>query len=149
MHYAPDMAWQKLTSAQRQSLARLARRAWDKHLAWQSGAAFATWRHDQCIKAVGRRITEACQRDFLPLRAHFLDLIGLSGIALNVLLRSESEPHRIALYKLRRECAARRVDLSYAEAICRNQFKCSLDEANAKQLWCLLFTVRNRKQKAA
>lgn len=144
-NYAPDMAWEPLSKEQRQSLARLAKRAWNKHLAWKSSAAFDTWRHEQCIKAIGRRITEAGQRDFLPLRAHFLDLLGQSGVALNVLLQAESEPQRIALFKLQSECSARRLPLAYPEAICRRQYRCGLAEANAQQIWRLLFTVRNRR----
>jgi len=141
-NYAPDMAWLPLDRHQRQSLAMLARKAW---LKWGRGEAFDTWRHEQCIKAVGRRITEAGQRDFLPLRAHFLDLTGRPEVALNVLLQAESEPYRIALHRLQIECQKRRLPIAYPEAICRRQYRCGLSEASPQQIWRLVFTVRNRR----
>lgn len=141
--YAPDCAWQPLSREQRQGLAMLAKRAWRIH---GRGEAENSWRHAQCIRVCGRRITEAGQRDFLPLRAHFLDLVGQSGAAMNVHLAAESEPQRIALYKLTQECQKRRLPLAYPEAICRRQYKCCLAEASAPQIWRLLFTVRNRRQ---
>ena len=33
---------------------------------------------------------------------------------------------------------------SYAAAICRRQYRCALSEASDKQVWCLVYTVRNR-----
>lgn len=141
-HYAPDLAWQPLSREQRQGLAILSKRAWDR---WGRGVAFDAWRHEQCIKAVGRRITEAGQADFLPLRAHFLNLVGQSGAAMNTLLAAESEPRRIAMYKLTQECQRRGLRLAYAEAICRTQNRCALAEANAKQIWRLVFTIKNRR----
>lgn len=144
-HYAPDLAWELLNKKQRQRLATLARQAWLK-----SGReeTFDAWRHAQAIKACGRRITEAGQRDFLPLRAHFRDLIGRSDLALNDLLRAENEPQRIARHRLQIECQQRRLSLAYPESICQRQYRCSLAEASAKQLWCLIFTVRNRRSPA-
>ena len=104
------------------------------------------FRHAECIKVCGKRITEAAQRDFLPLKAHFQDLGGKSGQALNTLLRAESEPQRIAMHKLTQECRSRKLSLSYPEAICRKQYHCNLTQASAKQLWHLVFTIRNRRK---
>lgn len=140
--YAPDQAWRPLTPDQRTGLAMLAKRA---HVKMGRGENIDEWRHAQSIKAVGRRITEAGQRDFLPLRAHFLDLLGKSDVALNVLLRAESEPQRIALHMLQKACTERGLPLAYPEAICQKQNNCCLAEANAKQIWRLVFTVRNRR----
>jgi hypothetical protein len=135
-----------LTKHQRQSLAMLARRGWSK---FGSGRPFDQWRHHESIRVCGRRISEAAQRDFLTLRAHFLDLAGQSAAALRTHLEADSEPHRVALWHLRRECSRRRLPLDYAAAICRRQFRCHLPEANPKQIWCLIFTVRNRRKPAA
>lgn len=144
-HYAPDLAWQPLSPSQRSGLAMLAKKAWQK---WGRGENEHAWRHAQSITAVGKRITEAGQRDFLRLRAHFLDLAGQSGAALNVLLKAENEPQRIALHKLTRECSQRGLPLAYPEAICKRQYRCTLAEASAQQIWRLVFTVRNRRKPA-
>ena len=148
-NYAPDMAWEPHDRHQRQSLARLARRAWDKHLAWHNSTAFDTWRREQSIRSCGRRITEATQRDYLGLKAHFLDLLGESGQALNTLLRAESEPARIAAFKLNRLLVGLRLNRAYAEKICFCKFGCSLAEASASQIWKVFFTVKNRRKTAA
>jgi len=148
-HYAPDLAWQPLSKEQRQGLAMLAKRAFEKSSDFRLRTSdFDTWRREQSIKAVGKRITEAGQRDFLRLRAHFLDLAGQSGAALNVLLKAENEPQRIALHKLTRECSQRGLPLAYPEAICKRQYRCTLAEASAQQIWRLVFTVRNRRKPA-
>ena len=131
-----------LSSVQRQSIAALASKAY-KHLGVTD--AFDDWRREQCIEAIGRRITEACQQDFLQLRAYFQNLAGEPGVAMNTYLHAESEPLRMACYLLRRECAKKGLDLAYAEHICRVKNKCSIAQANLKQVYHLIFTVRNRK----
>lgn len=144
--YAPDCAWQPLSKEQRQGLAMLAKRAWRIH---GRGEDENTWRREQSIRACGRRITEAGQRDFLPLRAHFLDLVGASDVAMNCHLAHDTEPQRIALHRLTIECQKRRLPLAYPEAICRRQYKCCLAEASAPQIWRLVFTIRNRRPAAS
>lgn len=148
-----------LSSQQKQRLAILSREAYAKQpglvrgLEGKQGPSpvlkFDRWRHAQAIKAVGRRISEATQGDYLPLKAHFLDLAGKPVAAMQAHMRRETEPQRVALHKLTRECAAKGLDLSYAAAICRRQFRCALEEASEKQLWCLFFTVRNRRNSGA
>ena len=109
---------------------------------------FREWRHEQQLKACGKSSLRDCvQSDYLPLRAHFENLIGESDRALETHLRASSEPARIAMMKLRAACSEAGLDLAYPAKICRTQYKCDLDEANAKQLWRLVFTVRNRKKK--
>ena len=61
-------------------------------------------------------------------------------------MRVSVQEKEIALHKLTESCADRGLQMSYAEAICRRQYKCDLSEANAKQLWQLNFTVRNRRK---
>jgi hypothetical protein len=142
-NYAPSRDMAPLTREQKASLSMLARKAWRR---LGRGENENAWRHAQAIKAVGRRISEGVQRDFLPLRAHFLDLAGHTGAALDTLLAAESEKHRIALFKLGQACSQRGLPLSYPEAICKRQYRCSLAEATAPQIWRLFFTVRNRRQ---
>jgi hypothetical protein len=157
-----SFAWHPLTNEQKARLSILAREAFLKleagRLKLEEGrdldisqlpsadSRMTAFRHQESIKAIGKRITEACQRDFLPLKAHFQDLGGKSGQALNTLLRAESEPQRIAMHKLTQECRYRKLSLSYPEAICRKQYHCNLTQASAKQLWHLVFTIRNRRK---
>jgi hypothetical protein len=144
-----SFAWHPLTNEQKARLSILAREAFAKlnpgSLAGMD-RRITDFRHAECIKVCGKRITEAAQRDFLPLKAHFQDLGGKSGQALNTLLRAESEPQRIAMHKLTQECRYRKLSLSYPEAICRKQYHCNLTQASAKQLWCLVFTIRKRRK---
>jgi hypothetical protein len=41
------------------------------------------------------------------------------------------------------------VNINYAAVICRAQFKCELPLATDRQLWCLTFTIRNRRSRGA
>lgn len=135
-------AWHPLTREQKARLSILARDAFAK-----SGSGNAdSWRREVAIRACGRRISEAAQRDYLPLKAAFQDLAGESGRALETLLRAESEPQRVAMHRLTQECGKRGLRLAYPEAICRRQYHCALSEATPRQLWNLLYTVRSRRK---
>lgn len=136
----------RLTSVQKQRLAMLSRQAFAAQGRAVGETKFDLWRHEQAIKAVGRRISEALQADFLPLKAHFLNLLGKPVAAMQAHMRHETEPQRVALWKLARECEAKGLPLSYATTICRHQNRCRLEDASAKQLWRLVFTIRNRKR---
>lgn len=135
-----------LTRRQKMELCVAARAA---HRRMGGGAPADVWRRAEAVKAAGCRVSEATQNEYLRLLAHFQDLAGDSGRALETELRSAEEPRRVALRKLRLECAARGLSMGYPEAICRRQYKCGLDEAAPNQLWRLVFTVRNRRKKAA
>jgi hypothetical protein len=144
-----------LSREQKQRLAILSREAWERQPErvrrgeGTATARFNLWRHAQAIKCCGRRISEAVQGDFLPLKAHFLDLAGKPVAAMQAHMRRETEPQRVALHKLTRECEAKGLAIGYAAAICRTQYRCGLEEANEKQLWRLVYTVRNRRKAAA
>lgn len=109
-----------------------------------------SWRRSEQVAAVGKASLRDCvQADFLPLQAHFLRLGGEEGDATRTENRALAEPKRVAMAKLRAECAAREMALSYPAAICARQFKCRLEEASAGQIWKLVFTVRNRRKPVA
>jgi hypothetical protein len=109
---------------------------------------FQSWRREQQLIACGKSSLRECtQSDYLLLRAHFENLLGKSDRALETHLRAAQEPQRIAMMKLRAACADAGLDLAYPAKICRQQYKCELDEANANQLWRLVFTVRNRSKR--
>jgi hypothetical protein len=108
----------------------------------------SAWRHEQCFLAVGKDSLRDCvQGDYKKLFAHFLNLKGEPGRAVKAHMEVELEAGAIAMRKLERECAARGLELSYPAAICRNKFKCGLDEATPRQLWVLVFDVRTSKHK--
>lgn len=146
-----------LTNLQKAAIARLARTAWERQSldtqrqwAQEHGSfnkAFNAWRKVQQFTAVGvESLTEALsERDYLRLRAHFQDLAGDSGRALHTLLKHADEAQLRDLYLLEQACCDAGLSFpGYPAAICRQQFRCSLEAASSGQLRKLLFTVRNR-----
>lgn len=132
-----------LSRFQKMILARSARRAW---IALGSPApGEAAWRQEQSLKAAGVRISAARQSDYALLRAHFLDANKQHAQAFESLVLAEKNKQRIAKNRLAQACSERGLPLSYPASICRKQFKCSLADATAKQLWCLFFTIKNRR----
>lgn len=112
----------------------------------------AAWRHHQQGLVLGlprQSLTEAHQGDFAPLLAHFSALAGREAAADNWAARAATDGPRRARWILERELKARGLSTGYAAAICRTQNKCVLDDASEKQLWRLVFTVRNRRKAAA
>lgn len=109
-------------------------------------ACFAAWRHWQQGLACGRQSLRECTGDdYQLLRAHFLAIAGLEASAARAQERHISNPQRIAAYKLRQALAAAGLPEAYAGAICHRQYRCSLADASERQLWCLVYTVRNRR----
>lgn len=141
----PDGGWKRLTKNQKSRLAILAREAFAAQKV--IGVSFEDWRHDVAIRACGNRISEATQSQWADLKAAFQDLAGQPDKALNTHLRDADNKRRVAMHKLTTALTERGLDMSYAASISRTQFKCELDSASAKQLWCLFFTVTNRRSK--
>lgn len=107
------------------------------------------WRVEQCFEACGRRLSEARNEDYLPLRAHFANLLGHSGVALNDLIRAQDEPRAWALHSLDRECAkAKKVmDQPYTYAVGFLRRKgANPEEASPNQIWHAIFTLRRKVQ---
>jgi hypothetical protein len=146
-----------LTNDQKRALGILAHKAWlvcpdrEALLAVNSEmsatAVEAAWRHVQQGQAVGIQSLRMCTQDhFGRLKAHFLKLAGEDEAATRAIVRDQDNGRRIAFFKLEQNLRERGLEMSYAGAICRNQFKCSLAEATEQQLWKLVYTVRNRKK---
>lgn len=113
-----------------------------------SEACFTTWRHEQVKLAVGKNGLRLCsQLDYQGLRRHFLHLLGEDGQALKADLRHQSEPTRQARAVLAKALQRWGFHSSYAEAICRNQYKVELDDATPKQIWQIVYTVNKRGAK--
>jgi len=138
-----------LDNGQKARLCIMAREAFEKMhgRAPASAAELEAWRREQQQKACGLlSLTFADQKDYPALEAHFLDLLGESGKAFMRLLKPELKEQRQALAVLARDCRERGLNLGYPSAICRKQYKCTLEEASPKQIWRLVFTIRNRRQ---
>ncbi len=153
----------QLSKAQKAAIAMLARKAWalcpqraalleaNRARGMSATAIFEAWRHVEQGKACGKQSLRQCtsEQDYLKLRAHFEALIGRYGRALRTLLRHAEEPRLVARHKLEEACRERGLSLAYPASICRRQYRCGLDDATEQQLWRLVFTVRNRRRKAA
>ena len=140
-----------LTSSQRQALARLARRAWSAARERGATAAdFDTWRHDQVQQVTGQPgLRHLTQQHFRRVRGHFLHLLGNDDSALRDIIAAETEGPRQTLFILARETTKAGLPMAYPAAIARNRFhNQNLDELTEKQLWMLIYTVRNRRKPA-
>lgn len=134
-----------LSNAQKATLCIMSREAFDARADAHADDDFAEWRHEQQRVACGKdSLRDAVQTDYLAIRSHFKNLLGNSGGAFRDAVRAQTDDRNIALVKLRNECAIADIALEYANRICRAQNKCALTEASGKQLWRLIFTIRNR-----
>jgi hypothetical protein len=144
----PDGSWKPLSKEQKMRLAILARKAaWEQKLGLDSKQLEA-WRQEVSIRACGLRISEASQCHWADLKSAFEDLAGDSVAAYQTQLRDGDNKRRVALWKLGKALEEKGLQPEYAGAICRMQFKCALEDASAKQLWCLFYTVTNRGKKS-
>lgn len=132
-----------LSHTQKRYLSQLARRAWQS--AERETGDADSFRHAEVIRACGKHGLRCCsQDDYKRVEAHFLWLLGEDVKAFHANLRAETEPVRTARAVLERECGRFGFQLSYPAAICRQQFHVELNSASEKQLWNLVYTIRNR-----
>jgi hypothetical protein len=143
-----------LSKDQKRILSQFAQRAFnrDRAIALGRGETLPEtadeYRRRHVATACGKHGLRCCsQDDYGLVKAHFQDLLGETGKAMNTLVHAEGNGRRVAEHKLVRACEAAKLSVAYAATICRNQFKCSLEDATEKQLWCLTFTVKNRARK--
>ena len=149
----------ELSTEQKRKLCQLARAAWEKATdreGWleanpemSASAVQAAWRHYHQSQAVGRQSLRLCtQDDYLRLVAHFKKLAGDEAGAAAAQGRAELDPRRRVWHLLVQALQERNLPLSYAGAICRRQYRVGLEHATEKQLWSLLYTVKNRRKAA-
>ena len=157
-----------LTAEGRQTLARLARRAWEAAgrpgfadqdpdlpdcLRMSQAEAFDFWRHTQVKLSCGAEGLRACaQADFRLVRARFLRVLGHDWAADRDQAAALTDNTRRALWALERECDRARGVLgnpeAYAAAIARSKFRQADVEALApNQLWQLVFHIRAAVQR--
>ena len=140
-----DGGWKPLTKEQKMRLSILARKAaWEQKLGLDNKQLDA-WRQEVSIRACGLRISEASQCHWAALKSAFEDLAGAPEQAFETHLRDADNKRRVAMWKLNQVLTEKGLDPSYAGKICKMQFKCALEDATAKQLWCLFYTLTNRK----
>jgi hypothetical protein len=140
-----------LSNLQKRHLSQMARRALNRAaaLARGRGETFAvdeqTYRREEVIRACGKHGLRCCsQDDYKTIEAHFLDLLGDHGQAFNAQVQAATEKRRQAEAVLVRELAKAGLHISYANAICQRQFRCTIFDATERQLWNLVYTIRNR-----
>lgn len=146
-----------LTAEQRQRLAIAARRAYDAQAAVGiiEGETFDEWRHACVRDATGRAgLTDLRQRHYGPMMARLIALAGGSPrrrdwrAAGKPAARDDADRARRAL---KDECAAwadvfggaAQAD-AYATSLLAKIHKTDWMGATARQLWQVLFTIRNR-----
>lgn len=150
-----------LSNLQKRDIAIAARRAYDANPDREAFEAinadlsksdcFNAWRHVEQGVACGgiQSLREMTQAHYGRVLAHFKALAGDGDGAARTLARDADNPRRIARFKLDQALRERGLSLGYVIAICRRQFRCELDQANASQVWKLVYTVRNRRPAVA
>lgn len=142
---SPDGGWKPLSKNQKTRLSILAREAAIAQRISLAKTDLDAWRHEESIRACGLRISEASQQHWPDLKAAFELLAGKPEKAFETQFREGDNKRRVALHKLTGALQSKGLHPSYAASICHAQFKCAIEDATAKQLWCLFFTVSNRK----
>jgi hypothetical protein len=149
---------QPLSKKQKADLCILARRAWnagagegwrgDLNADCSETALFRAWRRSQQHEACGLHSLTTClqESDYPLLMAHFAAMIhGNDAQAGYWLERLAEDGRNRVLYILKREAGKAGLSWpSYPASICRRQYKCGLGAATERQLWCLVYTLRNR-----
>lgn len=157
-----------LTPAQRGAIAATASKAYraQSDLDLVDGLSFDDWRRIEAVCACGKTISQANQRDFLKLQAHFFDLAGdKRGFVRNVAkanakadrpttetperagqLRHQIAQalgaHHLAMVAQGRE--EEEIGWSYVHSIAQAKHKTPLAELDATQAEQMLCTIVNR-----
>jgi len=150
-----------LSNLQKREIAIAARRAyqaWPEREAYEAlnakefsrSACFDSWRHVEQGKAVGVQSLRECdQSHYGRCLAHFQRLAGDATAATRTEARDQDNDRRIARWKLNQALQERGLETGYAAAICRDKFKCLLDQATPGQLWKLVYDIRRSRKPAA
>jgi hypothetical protein len=142
-----------LTNAQKRDLSKMARMAYwrDRRVAELRGEVWElteeAYRHNLVARAVGKHGLRCCsQDDYADVRGACHSALGQDDQALYWHHRGIGNPARVAMAKVRQACTEAGVQLSYAEAICQSVNKCALADASERQLWRIVYTVRNHRK---
>lgn len=150
-----------LAKHQKAYLARLAARAYYRSAAiargrgevladdYSSSRHTAEWRRKEVAAACGKNGLRCCsQNDYKLVEAHFLNLLGEPGKAMNSFVQASTEKRRVAEFKVIEACKEFGFHLSYADKVCRAQnHGAGLQEVGEQKLWQIFYTIRNRGRK--
>ena len=143
-----------LSNEQKQRLARVARRAFDAQVAiGLADGDFDTWRHAavwEHLHLAGLR--NVTQRGYGTLMRRFLELAGIPCPSRGPASRSpDADDIRRARHALETTLTdqaeafgGRDGAASYAYSLFVKIHKTTLDRANARQIWQVMFTIKNR-----
>lgn len=123
-------------------LVRVAKEAWE---AVGPEADFDTWRQAEARKATGGlSISEACVRHYRLIQAHFLRLKGAVEAAKRAEERAAVGALEIARDALKRQLLDTKQDWQAARTIAGRFYKgTELRDLTAKQVWTVVYTLRN------
>lgn len=141
-----------LKNSQKSALAQVARRAFNRQRALALGRGEAwthqddEWRHAEVMKAVGKAGLRCCVNDdFESIMAHFLDLAGESGQAMEYAIKEANRDCVRAQFVLVKTMKEAGLKPAYVDKICLTQNKCQVQDMNdPKKIWALVYTIKNR-----
>lgn len=142
-HYQDRGLNARLTVAEKRELAIAARSAFkvlEGHGA--TDESFDEFRHRIAMNACGRRISEALRGDYSHIMAMFCAISGDTTRAFHRAMRGETEGRRIAAKKLEELLKEQGRDISYCYPLFTNMHKTTLEQANAKQVWSVFFSLK-------
>lgn len=151
---SPPKASALLSAKEKQALGMISRTCYDKLVDMgvldEDEISLTDWRHQEVSRATkgkASRLGDAESWQFRQIRGHFRNLMGDGGGAFQDSTRDQGgrADWELAYHKLEGACKQWEVVWpGYPLAICRNQYRCELRDATAKQLWALFYTITNR-----
>ena len=142
-----------LTPKQRGALGCLGAKAYRRAITFASTDDLPQkeWIRREARGQVGCTISEASNRHYKKLKAHFAVLAGEAAQAYEAAVTDSTEQEHAdtARHLIREHLAKHNTPESYAETICRDRFRTSLKFATASQLSAVLMTVKARMRAKA
>jgi len=110
---------------------------------------FDEWRRRECLLAVERPGLSACRNeDYLPLLAHFLQILGRGDEADEARARASFDARGRAMHEFQRACvdAAKALDNpeAYADGFLRKACGVGIRDASDKQIWRAVYLLRRK-----
>lgn len=88
------------------------------------------------------------QGDYAGLRWHIASATGDVEGTFYWGKRVQGNPKRIARWKLNQALRDAGLSIGYAAVICKNKFKCAIDEASESQLWSLFYDIQRAAKRS-
>lgn len=109
---------------------------WREKIAWR--------RAEQLARFGLASLTAATQEQYAGIKAHFEVMASKADRAFATELRGQDNKRRVARWNLEKALRESGLRMAYAIAICKRQYRCGIEDATEKQLWQLVYTLRNR-----